>query len=283
MDYFSDLCILAAHDTERCGERVETRVTDTVGLSYIVAGQIDFAAAGDEPAVLGPGTVYWTWPGLDVRLGPHGGAYWQEMWLVVTGPRTRRWLETGLLPRTASPFQHLRLRHEFGSLFRQVLSLDRPAHAADQARRVHLIEGMLLALNEDRRLSCRRGPVETGILDLSDRIRRTPFERYRFVREAARLGVSYSRFRRLFRQLVHRPPHEWVLHWRMQAAARLIERSEGPVHRLAAGLGYDNYRYFARLFRKHIGLSPRGFRRSLPPARNVSRPASAINKPVHHA
>lgn len=283
MNYFSDLCILAAKDTERCGQRFEARVTDTVGLSYIVKGEIDFTCKDGERAVLGPGTVYWTWPGLDVSLGPHGGAYWHEMWLVVTGPRTRRWLETGLLPRTTSPFQLLRLRHEFESLFRQVVNLGQPTDGDERARQVHLIEGMLLVLSEDRRLSHRRGPMEAAILDLGDRIRRAPFERYRFAREAARLGVSYSRFRRLFRQIVHRPPHDWVLHWRMQAAARLIERSEGPVHELAAGLGYDNYRYFARLFRKHVGLSPRGFRRSLPPARNISPPASTRRATGHQA
>lgn len=53
---------------------------------------------------------------------------------------------------------------------------------------------------------------------------------------------------------------EFITQERLWLAQELLKTSEYPINRVADMVGYGNYSYFTKLFKRHTGLTPQGFR-----------------------
>jgi len=71
---------------------------------------------------------------------------------------------------------------------------------------------------------------------------------------------SFSKF---FRQRVGVPFHFWLTHLRICEAKKLIRASDDPITEIAHAVGFEDLRTFERAFRRHSGLSPREFKKSI--------------------
>ncbi len=107
-----------------------------------------------------------------------------------------------------------------------------------------------------------KGRYHVQIDELARAIRRDPLADYDFHAVAAELHISYGYFRRLFRRYTDRPPHDYVLLWRMRRAAReLRRRPHRLVQNVARDMGYEDPARFSRLFKSKIGVSPCQYRK----------------------
>jgi len=68
--------------------------------------------------------------------------------------------------------------------------------------------------------------------------------------------------RQAFRSRLGRPPQQQLIHERMQTAARLLSE-DLPVQAVGERVGYADPATFARLFKRHLGMSPRTYRQFL--------------------
>ncbi|MGK9251778.1 response regulator transcription factor [Paenibacillus humicus] len=66
---------------------------------------------------------------------------------------------------------------------------------------------------------------------------------------------------RLFRKETGKVLTDYILQEKMRAAAQRLTGTDESVSAIAAGLGYGNFSYFARLFRKVYGKNPHEFRK----------------------
>jgi len=130
------------------------------------------------------------------------------------------------------------------------------------AEGVVLLEQLLCLLMEQARGG--EEPWHEKISALSSVIQKNAYVRYDFEIEARKAGLSYSHFRRLFRQSMGRSPHDYLLLCRMQAAAEELKELQRPIKEIAFAAGYDDPAQFSKLFRAKIGLSPKLFRQTLP-------------------
>ena len=80
------------------------------------------------------------------------------------------------------------------------------------------------------------------------------------IAQSAHLSVSF--FSRKFRQDTGYAPIEYFNHLRIQRACQLLHFSNLRVNEVAAQLGMDDPFYFSRLFKKQMGVSPAGYRKS---------------------
>ena len=78
---------------------------------------------------------------------------------------------------------------------------------------------------------------------------------------AATAGLSRTHFAAAFRRATGVPPLRFFHRLKIARACELLETGGMPVSRVAAAVGYRDYRYFDRMFRRVVGQTPRDYRR----------------------
>jgi len=84
---------------------------------------------------------------------------------------------------------------------------------------------------------------------------------------AGEVGMSRSALADRFTHFVGRPPMQYLTHWRMQVAARLLADGGSKVSAVALEVGYDSEAAFSRAFKRIAGVSPAAWRRRRRPSR----------------
>ena len=78
---------------------------------------------------------------------------------------------------------------------------------------------------------------------------------------AAQCGLGRSRFTHYCRQLTNMPPLEYLTQCRLRLAERLlVAKPEKNVTEVALASGFNSSQYFATVFRRYCGCTPRDFR-----------------------
>ena len=73
---------------------------------------------------------------------------------------------------------------------------------------------------------------------------------------AASAGISRSHLYRLFVENTSMPPNEYLLRYRINRAAALLETKRFSVGEVAYSTGFSDQLYFSRVFKKYIGTPP---------------------------
>ncbi|NDV63151.1 helix-turn-helix transcriptional regulator [Puniceicoccales bacterium CK1056] len=79
---------------------------------------------------------------------------------------------------------------------------------------------------------------------------------------AASLGVSYSKFRALFKSQTGYSPREFEIRIKLNRASEMLQSGMNSVSDTSEELGYSSVYYFSRAFKQQFGKSPREWARS---------------------
>jgi AraC-like DNA-binding protein len=79
---------------------------------------------------------------------------------------------------------------------------------------------------------------------------------------AREVGLSRSVFAERFAQIMHAPAMHYLSSWRLQLAAKLLERQNLSISQAAAEVGYESEAAFNRAFKKLVGTPPGAWRRA---------------------
>lgn len=194
-----------------------------------------------------------------IRVGPAPAAYY---WLTFDGPEIGEWLESGLSrtrPRAAGPCPE--------DIFRDLAATIRLPTIAAETRSSELGLSLLIrALNAAT-------PSREWTLGREERLCRELENlmeaRYRnpdFGIETA-AGILQCHRSTLFRVYRHRrvvSPSAYLQRLRLQEALKLLEDPTRSIQEVALASGYRDANYFAKVFRRATGESPRAFRESGP-------------------
>jgi len=77
---------------------------------------------------------------------------------------------------------------------------------------------------------------------------------------ASRAGLSASRFSRVFRDRFGRPPHQFLLHLRIQRAQDLLQHTSLTMPQIAIQCGFADVHHFARAFKRITEQTPGSYR-----------------------
>lgn len=77
---------------------------------------------------------------------------------------------------------------------------------------------------------------------------------------AALAGLSVSQFERTFRKSFGSSPRQYLLRFRVEAAARHLAESETTIATIAVESGFHDHAHFTRSFRQVMGLTPSAYR-----------------------
>ncbi|QOY91805.1 AraC family transcriptional regulator [Paludibaculum fermentans] len=107
-------------------------------------------------------------------------------------------------------------------------------------------------------LSGARDPVVGRSLGLMHRRAHHPWTLADLARE---VGISRSALVERFTRYLSEPPMTYLTRWRLQLAARSLERTPKGVAEIASEVGYESEAAFNRAFKREFGLPPARYRR----------------------
>lgn len=74
-------------------------------------------------------------------------------------------------------------------------------------------------------------------------------------------NLSNSRYIAVFKSIMGKSPNEYIIDLRLQFAKNLIENTNMSIRQISEWVGYTDQYFFSRLFKKHFGVSPQGYRK----------------------
>ena len=123
---------------------------------------------------------------------------------------------------------------------------------------LEMFRGQPVSLDES--LSSVRRTVELFWADLRENAEHLAFE-WTVSGMARRCGMGVTNFIHHSKQLTNMTPNQYLNHCRLMTASRLLKsQPQRSVTDVALACGFTSSQYFATLFRRHFGSTPRAFR-----------------------
>lgn len=261
MDFFGGLAFSMSGSVPRSREEVHNEPR-YYGIQFNYSGTMYLAVDhGPRCEVSGP-HAFLTEPGHFFEYGPAAGTVRHHNFICSCGPRIRRYLDGGLWLRApVMPPVPILHAEDFLRKMLEIMALtDRPG--PEPPRAVLLFEDLLLRIQEALHAERRHIPYQAEELNiLIDRVSAAPEGDWDFSNEAAKMHMTLTHFRRIFKELSGLPPQQFLQHCRLRKAAELLHATRLPLKEVAAQSGWDNVFYFSRLFRRKYALSPGRYRR----------------------
>ena len=149
-------------------------------------------------------------------------------------------------------------------LFHQMVQLFRPLKVLYGRRPICQpgINGLLLQILDLLLKSKERKdqPERNAILPALDYMSEHFKEDINLEQCARMVNLSLGRFAHLFTQYTGISPYKFVISMRIDAAKDLLQNSSMSINDVAVQSGFKEPCYFSRIFRKHVGCTPKQFR-----------------------
>lgn len=238
---------------------------------YITRGRGVFEARGVRRQAIEAGDVFVLYPGVWHRYAPDPDTGWDEQWIGFSGALAERLLRTPFFgPRR--PVLRIgadeALRQRFLAL---VGETERDPAGAPFSSAGRLLE--ILGLVQERIQNVGgAGRISGVVREAQNRILQRAAGDIDFAALARELGVSYTTFRRSFRQQTGAAPAQFQSAIRLNRARDLLASTELTVSEIASQTGFETVFYFSRAFKKKTGLTPKAFRES-----NMNAQLSTLN------
>ena len=205
-----------------------------------------------------PGTVVMRFTGAPHGLRIACDGTWAEAWIALGAPLAAAWeahriiaRRTPVVATRVDPSWVLELADERAAL-RAAPDRELPHHLM----RLQSLLVQLLVQGAPQEEGPGHGPL---IEQACRRLRDDP--RLDLARLAKQLGLSYERFRKVFREQTGMAPGEYRIRRRLERARALLSGGGMSVQDIASELGYPNPYAFSAQFRKLVGAAPSVYRR----------------------
>ncbi len=196
--------------------------------------------------------------------GSDESAPWSIYWLHFAGRQAKQLLE--LLGVSGNrPLLPVREIEGLLPLFESALEVASQTPAPEDAhllseQLLHLVNTLQKGIQEHDRPEPRIDPrIEAAMIFMRANLNRS----CSLGEIAGAAGLSVPQFSTLFRYHAGTSPLRFFTRWRMQRAAQWLEESNDPVNQIAERIGYDDSFYFCRVFRQHVSVSPRQYRKQI--------------------
>jgi AraC-like DNA-binding protein len=190
------------------------------------------------------------------RYRPDGKKGWETYWVGFKGPYIEEYVRDRLFTDSASITRSIGHREELISLFDQLIYLSKRDGALFKGVSVGaLLQIVAHAATPPSTESTVRSPATISEKAVAF-MRQNLFTDIDFHRLASSFGLSYSRFRSVFKDDTGVAPHQFLLNERIACARRLLKDPSVEIKTIGYKVGFHSPSYFSRLFRRKTGATP---------------------------
>ncbi|WP_447641388.1 MULTISPECIES: helix-turn-helix domain-containing protein [Chitinophagaceae] len=236
------------------------RILNDYYLVFITKGAGVFETEYQSSVLVQEGACFFLYPGVWHRYRPDARVGWEEYWMGFNGYYSKRLMETVFLNQE-SPIVHTGLNSELLQAFQQLIETIKKAHpgyhqiiSAKALQILSLVHNAFVYKEENADDTLQY--ISKAKFLLQDALDRE----INMTQIAQKLTVSYSKFRKDFKQVTGVSPNQYHLNLRLSKAEELLSASSIPIGEISDQTGFETLFYFSRIFKKKYGHSPKTYR-----------------------
>lgn len=236
------------------------RVLREYQLVYITRGRGLFASETTPERQVSRGRLMVLFPGQWHTYAPYSQTGWTEYYVGFEGPTAETLTRNGFLSRENQVLD-VGLSEELVSLYATALEVAE----ADRASCQQLLAGMVLhivglVLSLSKKKTFELGGVDQKIEQAKIIMRENVLHGIDPEEMALRLNISYSWFRKVFKDYTGYAPARYFQELKLRKAKQLLLDTRQSVKEIAFMLDYKSTEHFFSLFKKRVGCTPMEYR-----------------------
>ncbi|MCH5168075.1 MAG: AraC family transcriptional regulator [Prevotellaceae bacterium] len=238
------------------------RILQETQILYIIKGSGWFVSAHQPRTQLRAGDSVILYPHEWHNYAPDPQTGWAEAWIGFTG-KFANMLVNKYFPDKSHPIHHVGVSQTLCAAYEKACEIavaQMPAYQQQLAGYIGLIVSTIYARSQQ--LPFIDNP-DTLNIKFATRLMRKNLHRNMHMEDiATEVGMSYSKFRKQFKNHTGFPPAQYFLRLKMERAKDYLLNTTLSCKEISFRLGFDSASYFNKMFRYYQGQTPRDFRTS---------------------
>ncbi len=236
------------------------RMLNEYQLVYITRGRGTFETAETGVVRIRSGQVILLFPGVWHRYRPMKKTGWDESWIGFSGEVADRIMNAFFTP--AKAVIAVGYDQELQDLILSVAELTRTTPPGyQQLIAARTTEALAIVRSLAMSYSAATRETEQKIQRVRQHLLQHSADEIDMEQLSRTLGLSYSRFRSLFKEHTGSSPHQYLLSIRINKACELLRHTDLPVSEIAERTGFASTYYFSRLFKQKTGFAPSAYKK----------------------
>lgn len=238
------------------------RVLEEYQLLYIVSGKgrLTSKSLHSKKLEIKQGDMFLLFPGEWHDYRPDERSGWEEYWIGFTGLNMDSRVEHKFFNKEKPAF-NVGVRSDIVEIYNLAISIAHNKNAGYQQMLAGIVNMLLgYAYSYDMNSSFENMEVVNDINKAKIIIAENFHTDITPEDIAERVNMSYSWFRRIFKQYTGLAPVQYIQEIRIHKSKELLTNSPLMIKEIAFEVGFNNTEYFATLFKKRTGYTPGRYR-----------------------
>ena len=248
------------HPTRYLFNTQNGRILNEYQLLYITKGKGTFTSKSAGVHQVSEGCMFLLFPGEWHTYMPDKKTGWNEYWIGFNGKIIDDWANNGFFKKE-NPIFNIGLNEDVISMYKRAIIIAENQEANYQQALSGIASYLIsMALYMSRNIDFSKSDIARQIniakIAIHENITSITPEKL-----AELTCMSYSKFRKIFKEYTGFAPSQYIQEVRMNMAKEELTNSSKSIKEIAFELGYENKDYFFTVFRKVIGMTPVNYRK----------------------
>ena len=236
------------------------RILDEYQLLYIIRGSGNFISTSCKQTNIKEGNMFLLFPGEWHNYSPLKKTGWDEYWIGFKGIDMDKRYEHGFFTKQKTVFS-VGMNEDIVQLYKQAITIAGIQKAGYQQMLAGIVNHLLgLVYSLDKHTSFEEMNVIHNINKAKIIIMENLQSKITPEEVAQKVNMSYSWFRRIFKEYTGFAPHQYLLELKIRKSKELLANTSLSVKEIAYQMGYDNPDQFCNSFKKRTGMVPGTYR-----------------------
>ncbi len=236
------------------------RILNEYQLLYITKGKGTFTSKSAGSHQVSEGSMFLLFPGEWHTYMPDKSTGWNEYWIGFDGKIIDDWANNGFFKKE-SPIFNIGLNEEVIAMYKRAIIIAENQEANYQQALSGIAAYLIsMALYMSRNIDFSKSDIAKQIniakVAIHENITSITPEKL-----AELTCMSYSKFRKIFREYTGFAPSQYIQEVRINMAKEMLTNTSKSIKEIAFELGYENKDYFFTVFRKVTGMTPVNYRK----------------------